>query len=349
VAADVSVVVPAYNSARELRECLPALVQSIPPAREIIVVDDASTDETASVAADHGALLVRLARNSGPSAARNAGGRTARGDVLFFVDADVVVAPDAVARVTRAFAADPGLAAVFGSYDRRPRAPGLVSQYRNLLHHYVHQTGNPEASTFWAGCGAVRRSIFLAIGGFDAERFPRAIEDIELGQRLRAAGHRIRLDRDLQGTHLKQWRLTSVIRTDIAYRAVPWARLILTSRTAPDDLNLKRDQRVSVGLVGLAVIALALSPLGLPLLGLAALALAGVLVLNRGLFQFLRRERGFGFALGCVPLHLLYFLYSGLSYGYVWIALQLGRGAPAAASAVADDRAPGSRRPMDPR
>src|SRR5439155_610476 len=142
---------------------------------------------------------------------------------------------------------------------------------------------------------------FLGVGGFDAERFPRpSIEDIELGYRLRAGGHRIRLDRDLQGTHLKRWRLLSVIRTDVRCRALPWARLILTSGNVLDDLNVKLDQRVSSGLVGLAGVLILLSPLHIGLLGLAAAALAGVLVLNRRLFRFLRRERGFTFALADV-------------------------------------------------
>ena len=87
----------------------------------------------------------------------------------------------------------------------------MVSQYRNLLHHFVHQEGNPEASTFWAGCGAVRRAAFDAVAGYDEARFRRpSIEDIELGYRLRRAGYRIRLDRDLQCTHLKRWRLPVV-------------------------------------------------------------------------------------------------------------------------------------------
>jgi GT2 family glycosyltransferase len=207
----VSVIVPAYNSSRELRECLSALSRSVPPPLEIIVVDDASTDDTSSVATEHGAIVLRLARNAGPAAARNAGGRAAQGDIVLFVDSDVVVAPEAIRRVVKAFEDDPALAAVFGSYDRRPRAPGLVSQYRNLLHRYTHQIGNPEAGTFWSGCGAIRRSVFVGVGGFDAARFPRpSIEDIELGNRLRIAGHRIRLDREIQGTHLKRWGLWSV-------------------------------------------------------------------------------------------------------------------------------------------
>ena len=127
-----------------------------------------------------------------------------------------------------------------------------VSELAAPLHS---QVGHPDASTFWGGCGAIRRSVFIGVGGFDAERFPRpSIEDIELGHRLRVAGYRIRLDRSLQGTHLKRWRLLSVIRTDIACRAVPWARLILINRRVPDDLNLKMDQRVSAGLVSLAAL-----------------------------------------------------------------------------------------------
>ena len=141
---------------------------------------------------------------------------------------------------------------------------------------------------------------------------------------MRAGGHRIRLDRDLQGTHLKRWRLLSVIRTDVRCRALPWARLILTSGNVLDDLNVKLDQRVSSGLVGLAGVLILLSPLHIGLLGLAAAALAEVLVLNRRLFRFLRRERGLTFALACVPLHLLYYFYSGLSYSHVWLGFQLG-------------------------
>ena len=209
-----------------------------------------------------GARVLRLTRNAGPGAARNHGAERADGTVLLFVDADVVVAPGAVHRVAAAFAGDPGLAACFGSYDDRPRAPGLVSRYRNLLHHFVHQDGNAEAATFWAGLGAVRRTIFLGVGGFDAVRFPRpSIEDIELGYRLRRAGHRIRLDKGLQGTHLKRWGLASMVRTDVTCRALPWARLILETANAPADLNLRGAQRLSAALALLALAAAVLAPL----------------------------------------------------------------------------------------
>ena len=152
-------------------------------------------------------------RARGPAAARNTGAQAASAPLVFFLDADVAVHPDTFGRAVARFEADPGLAALFGSYDDCPAAPGLVSQFRNLLHHYVHQQGSfvddaRPARTFWTGCGAIRRQVFLDLGGFDPQLYRRpAIEDIELGYRLTRAGCRIDLARDIQATHLKRWTL----------------------------------------------------------------------------------------------------------------------------------------------
>ena len=320
----ISIIVPVYNNPHELPECVSALRASAPPYSQIIVVDDASTDNTHSVATGMGVRVFRLAKNSGPAAVRNFGARHAQGDILFFVDADVILAPGAVDCVRDVFEAHPDVAAVFGSYDAAPRAKGVVSQFRNLLHHFVHQNGNPEASTFWAGCGAIRRSVFDEIGGFDEKRFTRAsIEDIELGYRARQAGHRILLHKGLQGTHLKRWTLRSVVRTDILCRAIPWSRLILEQKNAPNDLNLTGAQRLSVALVGLACAFLLLAVFRVELLALSAAALFGVLILNRKLYTFFLRRRGVLFAAACIPLHFLYYLSSGLGYLYAWIEFQL--------------------------
>lgn len=316
----ISIIVPVYNDPLNLRECLSALQRTQDGTVEILVVDDASTDETPTVATQAGVSLWRLAKNSGPAAARNYGARHANGDILFFVDADVVIAPDALARIHTVFAAQPDLAAVFGSYDTHPRASTVISQYRNLLHHFVHQNGNPQASTFWAGCGAIRKAVFFAVGGFDTHNFPRAsIEDIELGYRLRHAGYRIFLDKTLQGTHLKRWTLRSMMWTDIACRAIPWSRLMMTMPRASTDLNLSFTQRLSVLLTAVALTTL-IGALFQPwLLVVALVALLGVGALNIALYAFFFRQRGLFFMCACIPLHLLYFLCSGMGYGYVRI------------------------------
>ncbi len=314
----VSIILPAGNAASSIEDCLRSLVAQQTDGVEILVVDDASADDTASLAESMGVRVLRREQNGGPAAARNLGVQHAKGDVLFFVDADVVLHDGAVARVRDCFERNPSLAAVFGSYDTEPRARGVVSQYRNLLHHFVHQQGKREASTFWAGCGAIRRSAFLQVGGFDAEAFPRpSIEDIELGYRLRDHGYAIAIDPGLQGTHLKRWTLGSMVRTDLLCRAIPWTRLNLERGAAPDDLNIRKSQKISVALAALASLSIPLAFLTTWAIPFGMLAVMVIVLLNLYLFRFLGRERGIFFAMLCVPLHLLYFFYSGL--GFLWV------------------------------
>jgi len=256
----VSVVVPARNCPEQLRYCLDKLAESTCRAYEVIVVDDASTDDTGSVAEEFGAQLARLPERMGPAGARNEGARLASSEILYFVDADVGVHPGNVGAVLACFDEDPELDALFGSYDTVPTEPNFISQYRNLFHHFVHQQGHEQASTFWSGCGAIRRRLFLDFGGFDPGLYDRpAIEDIELGARLVRAGHRIAVKKQIQVTHLKRWTLWGMIRTDVFDRGIPWTRLILREGSLPNDLNTSMAQRVSLLLVAALVVVFALA------------------------------------------------------------------------------------------
>jgi GT2 family glycosyltransferase len=254
----VSVIVPVHNGGDDLRRCLEAIAASNRPPFECILVDDASTDGQAEALSQrHGARLLRQSRQRGPAAARNAGAVAASGDLLMFVDADVLLHADAIDRAVHAFENDAELGAVFGSYDERPADPGLLSRYRNLYHHWNHQIGNEVASTFWTGCGAVRRDLFRSLGGF-SEAFARpSIEDIEFGYRLRAAGHPIRLLKDMRCTHLKRWTLGNMVHTDIFLRGKPWVELLQRFEDAPNDLNLGWQARVATGCTGLLLLSLA--------------------------------------------------------------------------------------------
>ena len=323
----ISVIIPVYNGAAYLSSCLEAVAASNYRSYECIVVNDGSSDDSEKIAGQFSARVLNLSGGPfGPAYARNRGAEVARGAGLFFLDADIVISPGALRRVQNLFQERTDVAAVFGSYDARPAARGVISQYRNLLHHFVHQNGNREASTFWAGCGAIRRSVFEKIGGFDEKRFRRpSIEDIELGYRLRQSGYRILLDKRLQGTHLKRWNLYSLIQTDICCRALPWSRLILDTKKLPNDLNLRLGQRVSFALVALVCAFLALAVFQSRWLIVSASALLAVIVLNRKLYLTFFRQRGVFFTVACIPLHLLYYLYSGLSYVYAWTEFQLKR------------------------
>ena len=316
---EISVIMPAYNAARYLGRTLPPLMAMLHRGEviEVLVVDDASTDTTASTAAGLGATVIDAKPNRGPAAARNLGARRARGEVLWFVDADVTVHGDAGQRVAAGLD-DPAVSAIVGSYDDKPPAPNFLSRYKNLVHHYHHQRRRRVAAGFWAGCGAIKASVFAQIGGYDEARFCTAsIEDIELGYRVCDAGGQITALPELKGTHLKTWRLRELLHTEVFERALPWSRLMLERGALVDELNVSLPERVRA-LLALALI-LTIAGLGAGLspwwsLGCAAL----VLLANFHLMWLFTRTGGVGFALAALGFHQLYYLYSSAAFVWVW-------------------------------
>jgi hypothetical protein len=292
----IAVVVPATDRPSTLTSCVESIRRGSDLPEEVIVVTEPP--------------------GAGPAAARNAGAARATAEILAFVDADVLVHDDAVARIRAAFDQDPSLTAVFGSYDDTPEARGAVSGFRNLLHHHVHQQAAGPAETFWAGVGAVRRDAFVAIGGFDESRFSQpSIEDVELGMRMVANGAHIRLDPTLQGTHLKRWTLLGMVRTDFAQRGVPWVALLVRSRTLPRHLNLGWRHRLSTA-ASLLVLLAAVRRRPAVLAG-AVLTLVG---LNRSLYALVLHRLGPSRTALGVGVHALHHLAGASS-----VAVGLGR------------------------
>lgn len=322
----ISIVIPVHSGGPALRECLASVAGADPAPIEIIVVADGGGDSDKNAGEEFGARVLVVPEQGGPAAARNLGAQAAAGDIVFFIDADVAVPPDTIAKVARVFAGEPRVAALFGSYDDAPARPNFLSQYKNLAHHYIHQTAREDASTFWSGCGAVRRETFLEMGGFDENYGSPCIEDIELGYRLRQAGHEIRLCKALQVKHLKEWRAAAFLKAEVFYRAVPWAELILHHRRLANDLNLRLSGRVSVVAAYSMLIALAAAliwPRALFVAGALALLLLAV---NAPLYVFFWRKRGPWFALAAIPWNWFYYFYGGLGFAIGVFRHLLGRG-----------------------
>ncbi len=322
----LSVIVPAFQGEKVLPEALGALAASDLPRElwELIVVDDGSTDRTVEIASAFADVIVRLpGRPHGPSYARNRGSEVSRGEILVFIDADVCVHPCTLRRFAWEFADGPEVGAVFGAYDTNPRAPGFVSQYRNLLHHYFHRRDGGDAETFWAGCGAIRTEVFRAAGMYDEWHFSRPqIEDIELGNRMRDMGARIFLQPDILATHLKRWRLRDVVSSDLNDRGVPWTRLLFRrgGTGTVRSLNLRPVEKVKTVLaVLLGVSLLGWGVTGASLYGLIAGGVAlTLLLLNWPLYRFFLEERGIWFAVRVVPLNFLYYGLNACSALYGW-------------------------------
>lgn len=273
----LTAVVPATNDPPTLGACLDAISGADQPPEQVVVVTE----------------------GGGPADARNAGVEDATGDVVVFVDADVLVHADAFARIREAFDRNPELAAVFGSYDDEPAYQSTVSQFRNLLHHHVHQQAAGEAKTFWTGLGAVRRPAFAALGGFDASW--QYMEDVDFGMRLHRAGARIVLDPSIQGTHMKAWTLATMVRTDFSGRAIPWVELLLRDGSASSSLNLAWRHRASAMLALLAAYGVVR-----PRPSYTLAAVAGLATLNRRFYGLLLARRGPAEAAAGVGLHVIH-------------------------------------------
>lgn len=306
----LSVVIAVRNAAWHLHACLQSIRESLTAPLEVIVVDDCSDDDPRRVAETWGASVTRLEVQSGPGRARNAGAAVARGDVVVFVDADVCVHPDTLQRLKTRFEAEPDVDAVFGSYGELAGSDNFISRYKNFQHHFMHQRGSADAWTFWSGCGAVRRQVFLEHGGFSTAYRRPAVEDIEFGMRLFRAGHRLRLDRRVQATHMKRWTFPTLVRSDALDRSAPWTELLLKHGRLPDDLNVGWTQRLSVG-VSLVLLTATIAIGHVPWHWLSVLAAVSVVLiawLNLDFYRFLAARWGRLNALSAVPFHVVYFL-----------------------------------------
>jgi glycosyltransferase involved in cell wall biosynthesis len=309
----ISVIIPFRDAARYLERSLRALRASSHSAYELILVDDGSTDDSAQIAHRYADHSISLSESHGPAYARNRGAEQASGGILFFTDADVLCFPDTLTRIERAFQENPDAAAVIGSYDDDPPEQNVLSLYKNLTHHFVHQSSSTDASTFWTACGAIRRDNFVKMDGFD-ESFARpSIEDIELGYRLRNSGSKIILCKDVTVKHAKRWTISSLLRSDISDRAIPWTMLQLSSGGILNDLNTTRAQRTAAVSAYLGLLGAALSFWRGWLVLVPLACFLTIAYINLPLYRFYLK-RGAVFAGVSILMHWFYYFYSVVGF-----------------------------------
>ncbi|WP_433532933.1 glycosyltransferase family 2 protein [Micromonospora sp. CA-263727] len=319
----VSVVVPNYNKERTLHDCLSAVYAQTTPPAEVIVVDDASTDRSRRIAAGFPCTVLAFPVNRGVSAARNAGAARATGDVLFFVDSDIALAPGALAAAVRTLEAYPDCGVVQGIYDLRPLYDdGPVEAYKTLFEHFWRRRATGVTATTMFALTAVPKTVFDLVGGFD-ERL-RDAEDVEFGTRL-PARYEIRMSDEMVGRHDDVDQLWPYL-SELFRRAVTYAGAVAAARwerpaagpQAPDRTPHRVDLGSVVGMVG-SGLAVGTAPLVLVSPWLAALPaglLAAVVVADRELLAFALRHRGPRFLLYAAGLrwltHLTEFVGMGL-------------------------------------
>lgn len=297
----VSIIIPNHNQERTLGACLQAVYNQTVAPFEVIVADDCSTDSSRDVARRFPCTLVELPTNRGAAAARNAGVAASKGDVLFFVDSDIVLAPDAVANALQVLRSDPACALVQGIYDKQPLyGNGVIETYKTLHEHFWRRRNAGVVRMTLFALGAMPRAVFDEVGGFD-ERV-REIEDVVFGTRLPARYH-VRLTDTVVGRHDDVNRFLPMVRTQFRR-----ARMLTTAVAGGGRARVRAFS--PLGLLA-SVLALATLPLALLtpwLLVVPAILLGVFLGTERHLLRFVRRERGPGYATVFAALHYLVYV-----------------------------------------
>jgi GT2 family glycosyltransferase len=304
---------PVYNSERLLGECLAALNASTFRDFETVVVDDSSTDKSREIAAQYGARVVPSGGRLGPGRARNKGVEHARGEIVFFIDSDVVVRPDTLSRLIAAFDRDPGLAGIVAVQSPTMRFRNLCSVYKNLWMHYTYvRRAGEDVPLFYTTAAAIRRQAFLDSGGFDVNYLDPNIEDTDYGQKLAQQGFRVQILPDLEVEHVKGYDLAGLLRVDFL-RSMSLARLKLRKSAdgiGTNDTSVPTGYIVSVPLAAVAVLLLLTGlVLGSKALLIANfLALTTILVLNVPFLRLIRAHggvRAWGLSCGLLIIELL--------------------------------------------
>lgn len=223
----ISVIVCAYNRRDLIGKVLEAVLSNSPGARgvaveggedpplypieghpessfEVIVVDDCSRDGTVDVVRRYPVKVLCTTGNAGPSLARNLGAECARGEILVFVDSDVVIRPDTLGRILARMEERPELGGVAGITSLECPYPNFLTRYQNTFLRYRYLTMPEIIATPWASLMAVRRDAYSAVDGFDVSM--KTYEDYDIGYRLGSVDALFFLDKGLDFVHHKEFR-----------------------------------------------------------------------------------------------------------------------------------------------
>jgi GT2 family glycosyltransferase len=323
----VSVVMPVYNAESTLAECLTRVYQSTFHDFEFVMVDDGSTDRSRAIAQNFPVRIVSTPGRVGPAVARNQGAREATGDIIFFIDSDVMLRPDTLQTLVDGFESGEidGFNGVQAA-DMRHR--DVVSQYKNIWMRWTYLRQEGDVPLFYTTAAAIKREAFLESGGFDHGYATPNVEDTAYGQKLARMGLRIRIHPGLEVEHVKRYSLWGLLRTDFM-RAVSLTRLKLRhpGELGSNNTSVPLGYVASIPLTGVSLLAICLGiTLGWPFVtALGAAAAAGTVVLNREFLGAIRQSDGWFHALAAIPLLWAELLVAGVGSAIGLVTFPFGR------------------------
>jgi hypothetical protein len=247
----------------------------------------------------------------------------ALGEVVAFVDGDVVVRPDTLLRMLATLDQRSDIDAVSASRDENAGASNFISRYWNLLLRFGEQRYSGRCAQFAPGCGAVRRTAFLSVGMYDEWRFATAcLEGVELGERLLGGGRSALLNEELKVTHLKRWDFPSVCREvwcrgRVLARSLGYSRM---SALAPGEVVFTLSRALAPAAALLATLTLAAAFVPSRRAGAeAAVSLLVLLSANLPVHRFYAKARGISFTVMSAPIHLFVQTVAAAALCHGWV------------------------------
>lgn len=301
----ISVIIPNRDGANTIARCLEAAFASRGAAFEVIVVDDASSDRSVELIRRFPCWLIQLDRHQGAAAARNAGAAWARGELLFFTDADCLLREDTLAAACRALSARDAPAVAGGTYTLLPQDDSFFSRFQSVFIHYSETKRAADPDYVATHALAVRAETFRRHGGF-AQGFLPILEDVEFSHRLRRAGCRLVVDPAIQVRHIFNFTLLLSLR-NACVKAMYWTLYSLHNRDLFADSGTASHElkaNVAAYLIGASCVGAYLLTGAPAWFGFAAALLAANLLVSRALLRGFRAAGGWRFAAAATCYYL---------------------------------------------
>lgn len=286
----ISVIIPNYSGAATISTCLASVYSSNHENVEVIVVDDCSTDKSVEIIRQFPCSLIRLEKRMGASTARNTGAARSAGEILFFLDADCVLATNTLVIADRALSYEHN-AILGGTYEKIAYDDTFFSTFQSLFIHYS-ETKKQEPDYVATHAMVIHADLFRKSGGF-AENFLPILEDVEFSHRMRSSGCRLIMNPDIRVRHIFNFTLASSLKN--AFRkSLYWTQYSLRNGDIlADSGTASVELKVNVASFCLKVLCIFLALFlgkSVFLVPLFALFLFNLLISRRLLFSFYRTK-----------------------------------------------------------
>jgi len=297
-----SIIVPVHNGEKTLAQCLKAIIKIKGFEKcELIVANDGSTDSSFKIAQKYSDKVVSNQVNKGAAATRNIGAQAAQGKFLLFIDDDVILSSRNILKYIKEDFKSSDICGVFGVYDEKIAFNDFFSAYKHLYMSYGKLTSKRLNQTADSAMMAIPRESYLAAGGFNEKYLGAMAEDIEFSIRFSLKENKPFLqDSRITGIHYQKHNFKSLCKTNRS-------RIKGIAKTIQKEDYRKVYLKMSKSSSGKPLFPMILT-IGFLILSLFyPLALLGLLIsfilfalVQVGLFKYIRRKRGFIFALSSV-------------------------------------------------